>query len=191
MHIPSHATPFPFGDQPRCSRLPSYIVGILVLFVSLVMPAAALAQPAPQVTMSVSATGSTLLTLTVPGNACFLPSTTSYSRAGNQLTLASEFLPNGCFPTPPATLPFIFVVDVGHLPAGTYQATWSLFVRGNPPNPDPATLSFIILSDQVPVPIPALSEYALVALIFACCVLGIARLRSNGCLPSRTRPRST
>jgi hypothetical protein len=135
------------------------------------------AQSQPPIIVSAPSGGPTVLTYylpLVPG--CSRVRGTAITRTLNQFVLVSEVVPQNCFPTPPAgTPPVTAVVDLGYLPAGQYQVSWSTvfpFASGN--SLPVANASFSIAQNQIPSPIPLLSPSMTAALGLVC--FGVAAL---------------
>jgi hypothetical protein len=97
------------------------------------------------------------------------PSTDSVTITSASIVIATTLSGSLCFPEPPIGPPFILTVDVGLLPDGIYQVSWSFIPAIYPP----ASASLELETGASAQPIPAMSTGAVVLLGIACASIGL------------------
>ena len=129
--------------------------------------------PGVTITNSLSASGTTLLRLSGPiADGCTIFDQTTQVVASNNISIDTLYYHNlPCFAVPPPGFVNI-VVDVGILPAGVYNVTWTLV-------PPPGGAVPTVISAQLSLfsAIPTLGPHTLLLSIFAVAVIGAFALR--------------
>lgn len=125
---------------------------------------------------SLSGTGTTLLTISGPGNACYQLDATSFTIASGVITLhTASHGAATCFPEPPPST-ITVVKDVGLLSPGPYTVNWIF----DPPLDTilpPTSLQFNAIGAGAPI--PTLGSTTLLLLLGSMGVLGMVALRKR------------
>ena len=125
---------------------------------------------------SISSSGTTLLTLSGPGNACLQDDQTNAILAPPNIVVNTHFHGVPCFAAPPPSF-LIIRVDVGFLPVGHYNVTWNFDVASIVTLA--ASTQFDVTAAAVPQAIPTTGTVALLMSAFVIAVFGMLAFRKD------------